>query len=456
MTYDIAVVGGGPGGYVAAIRAAQSGKKTCLIEKGEMGGVCLNAGCIPTKVLLKSVETLKSVRMAASYGITNLSFEKAELDMDAVQKRRKSVITQLTTGVSMLLQKKGVEVFYGTASFVEEKKLVVGEQTIEAHNIIVATGSKAIQVPLDSDSSIPIYTSNDVLQMEELPKSIVVIGGGVVGIELAYYLKHAGSQVHVVEYMDQVLPMIDHEIAGYVEMFLQELGVGLNTSAKAIGIVEKKVVVEKNGSRNEIPCNAVLMSVGRAPNTEGLNLDVPGIKTHKGAILTDAKLETNVPGIYAVGDVNGKSMLAHTASAEAVVAVENICGIKSKMDYYKIPNAVYIQPELASVGLTEREARSKYGEVNIGRFSMADNGKAVIDGENQGLIKIITEPRYGEIVGAHFFCTHATDMIGEMSLAGKLECTASELVQTIHPHPTMSEALHEACQATIGKAIHSL
>jgi dihydrolipoamide dehydrogenase len=454
MLFDLVIVGGGPGGYVAAIKAAQTGLKTCLIEKAALGGTCLNAGCIPTKALLKSVEIMNEIKQADVYGITGIEAEDARLDLNKVQSRKNDIVTQMVTGIGVLLKKYGVTVVEGKAVFVDKNRLQVGSETIEGKNIIIATGSSAKRVPIDTDDSVPIYTSTEVLDMTEPPASIAIIGAGVIGVELAYFLANIGVKVNIVELLDRMVPMVDKEIAGMVENQFAEMGIEIHTGAMVKRIEKGKLVFEKAGNLSAIECDAVLMATGRKPNTEGLNLEALNIQMDRGAIVTDARMTTNIQGIYAIGDVNGKSMLAHTASMEGIVAVENINGGTAVMDYDRIPSVIYIKPEVAAIGLTEEQAKQKYGSIKVGKFPLFANGKSKIEGEERGFIKVITEAHYGEIVGVHMYSLHASDMIAEMSVAMSLECTADELIKAVHPHPTISEAIHEACHGAVSKAIH--
>lgn len=454
MDYDIIVIGAGPGGYVSAIKAGQLGKKVCIIEKKHFGGTCLNIGCIPTKALLKSVETLKEAEKAKEYGVMGISPENLSMDMEKVQKRKSLVVKTLVNGVQGLLRKNGVKMISGTAHILDKNTVEVGEEKISAENIIIASGSSAKMLPIDIHKDMALYTSTEILELREIPDSITVIGGGVIGVELAYFLANAGAKVTIVEFLDRLLPMVDREITTMIEKQFTDMGVEIYTSARVQKIEKDCVLFEKDGKEQKCRCSAVLMAVGRAPYTEGLGLENAGVKTEKGMIVTDETMATNVKNIYAIGDVNGKSMLAHTASMEGIIAVENICGIPAKMDYSKVPSAIYIQPEVAAIGYTEEQAREKYGDIKVGKFPMVANGKALIEGEQRGLVKVIVEKKYMEIVGAHFYCVHATDMIAEMSVAMNLECTADELVKMIHPHPTVSEVVHEACHAAESRAIH--
>lgn len=455
MKYDIVVIGGGLGGYVAAIKAAQMGKNTCLIERSKLGGTCLNVGCIPTKVLLKSAEMVQEIKHAAEYGVRNIQVEDAILDLSAVQERKNTIVTKMVSGVSGLMRKNKITVMEGTASFLDRNTVQVGDQKVEGSNFIIATGSKAKSLPIPIDAGMPFYTSTELLELKEAPKSIAVIGGGVIGVELAYFLSSIGVKVTIIEFLDRILPMVDQEITEPVNQQFLDLGMTIFTGAKVTAIEKDKVLFEQNGSLQGAACDAVLMAVGRQPQLDGLNLEAIGVTVERGAIVTNDKMATNVPCIYAIGDVNGKSMYAHTASMEGIAAVENICGHAATVDYGKIPGVIYIKPEIASIGLTEEQARAKYSEIKVGRFPMSANAKANIEGDDRGLVKIITEARYGEIVGAHFYCIHASDLISEMSAAMRMECTAEELIKAVHPHPSIAEVIHEASHGAVHKPIHN-
>lgn len=452
--YEIAVIGGGPGGYVAAIKAAQMGKKTVLVEKENIGGTCLNVGCIPTKALLRSAESLKEVKECGTFGVINADVKDAALDLKKVQDRKKNVVGQLVGGVEGLLKGNGVTVLNGEGVLKDQHTVQISEKTITAEDIIIATGSDVKQLPIKIDKNANVLTSKEMLDIDKTPKSMVVIGGGVIGIEFAYFLAAIGVQVTVVEFLDRILPMVDEEITQQVTGHLQEMGIEIHTSAKVTEITKDSVKFEKDGKETAVQAEQVLMAVGRAPSLAGIDTEALGIKTDRGAIVTDNTLKTSVDHIYAIGDVNGKAMLAHTASMEGIVAVEAICGKNVTMEYDKIPSAIYIQPEIASVGLTEKQAEEKYGKIHVGKFPLLANGKAKVAGEERGLAKVICEAKYGEIVGVHLYCIHATDMISEAVVAMNLESTAEEVAMSIHPHPTVSEIMHEAMHAVDGRAIH--
>ena len=430
------------------------GKKTVIIEKQHFGGTCLNVGCIPTKALLRSAEALKEVKESAEFGVTGLDTSEAALDLVKVQARKKRVVNQLVSGVEGLLKGNGVAIENGEGKLEDAHTVSVNGKKITAANVIIATGSEAKMLPVKISPEATVLTSTQMLDIDKAPASMAVIGGGVIGIEFAYFLATIGVKVSVVEFLDRILPMVDEEITAQVTENLKELGVEIHTGAKVTEITADGVIFEKDGETHQISAQQVLMAVGRGPSLKGIDTEALGIKTERGAIVTDDTLKTSADGIYAIGDVNGKAMLAHTASMEGIVAVKNICGEKAVMDYTKIPSAIYIQPEIASVGLTEKQAAEKYDKIKVGRFPLLANGKAKVAGEERGLVKVITEAKYGEIVGVHMYCIHATDMIAEAVVAMKLEATAEEVAMAIHPHPTVSEVMHEAMHAVSGRAIH--
>ncbi|HHU17339.1 MAG TPA: dihydrolipoyl dehydrogenase [Clostridiales bacterium] len=452
--FDIIVIGGGPGGYVAAIKGAQLRKKVAIVEKDSFGGVCINKGCIPTKVLLRSAESLDEVKKSSNFGVINVDTSNAKLDLKLVQKRKTSVISQLVGGINGLMAKNNVTVIKGEGSIKDKNTVIVDGKPYSTDYIVIATGSEVKSLPIPIDSGMNILTSDDALNLEEIPKDIAIIGGGVIGIEFAYFFASIGSKVTVIEFLDRILPMVDEEITDQVTAMLKDMKVDIYTSAKVTEVTKDGVKFEKDNRQQSISVSNVLMAVGRVPDYKGIDCESLNIKTDRGAIVTDLTLKTSVDNIYAIGDVNGKYMLAHTASAEGIIAIENICGLIRTMDYDKIPSAVYIQPEIACVGLTEAQAREKYGNIKVGRFPILANGKAKVAGNENGLIKVILEPRYNEILGVHLFCIHATDMIAEAVAAMNLEASAEEITWSVHPHPTVSEVFHEAFHAALDKAIH--
>lgn len=452
--YDIAVIGAGPGGYVAAIKAAQNGKRVCVVEKHKLGGVCLNEGCIPTKTFIKSVEILKNIRMAKEYGIT--SNGQAEINLEELKERKELIVKQLTGGVEALLNGNGVTIMNGQASFIDKNTLQVENKIITAENIIIATGSQPFFPSIKISKDAPLMTSTEALDLDYIPREAVIIGGGVIGIEFAYILANFGAKVTVIELLDRILPMVDEELIVGIQGSLEDMGVTIVTGAKVKKIDKDHVVYELNNEEQKLKTEMVLLSVGRKAQTEGLNLDRINIKMNGSAIETDQYLRTNIEGIYAIGDVNGKSMLAHTASMEGIIAVENICGKQIAMDYSMVPSCIYLNPEVASIGLTEEQAKQTGKNIKVGKFPLSANGKALVEGENRGLIKVIIDETLGEILGAHVFGAHATEIISEIAVAMKAEATIDEMIYSIHPHPTISEIIGEAFHSAGSGSIHSL
>ena len=457
--YDIAVIGAGPGGYETAIKAAQMGKKTCIIESTYLGGTCLNVGCIPTKTLIKTANVLDTVKHAADFAVEGVDLSALKVDMAKLQQRRQKVVSTLVGGVRGLLRGNKVDILEGTASFADTHTLTVGDKQVSAEYIIVATGSSVFMPPFIAvEGENRLLTSTEALELDEVPDSVAVIGGGVIGVEFAFLLSRLGSKVTVLELMDHILPMVDPEVSALAQKRLEKGGVTFRLGAKVSRVENNRVYYEYNGAQEQLEAGAVLMAVGRTPNTEGLNAQGIGLEFDRNAIKTDLCLRTNVPNIYAIGDVNGKAMLAHTASHEGMVAVANICGRHEEMHYDRIPSCIYLEPEIACIGLTESQARENYGDnLKIGRFSMMANGKSLVEGDTDGLFKVIVAGDTGEILGVHLYGQHVTDMIGEVSAAMTAEATAEELIGSIHPHPTVNEALGEAFMAAWnGKAINSL
>jgi dihydrolipoamide dehydrogenase len=453
--YDVAVIGGGPGGYEAAIKAAQSGRKTVIIEKEKLGGTCLNVGCVPTKTLLMSAASLEAVKRSADFGVIDTDASRATLDMKKVQKRKAGVVSQLVGGVGALMRSNGVTVENGEGVLTDTHTINVGGKSITAADVIIATGSVSKSLPISISDKMEVITSTEMLDLDDIPEEMVIIGGGVIGVEFAYFLATIGTKVTIVEFLDRIINMVDREITDKVTKQLEGMGIVIHTSAKVTAITDKAVVFEKDGKEQSVETKKVLMSVGRGPRLDGIDTEKLGLETNRGAIVTDEHLRTNIPHVYAIGDVNGRSMLAHTASMEGITAVENICGGNAAMDYSKIPSAIYIEPEIAAVGMTEEQAKEKYGEVKVGKFPLMANAKAKAEGEERGMVKVIIEPKYGEILGVHLYCIHATDMIAEAAAAMKLESTAAEFTHIVHPHPTISETLLEAMHAAAdGRAIN--
>lgn len=457
--YDIAVIGAGPGGYETAIKAAQLGKKTCIVESTYFGGTCLNVGCIPTKTLIKTANVLDTVKHAADFAVEGVDPAALKVDMTKLQKRKQKVVSTLVGGVKGLLKGNKVDLVEGKARFVDSHTLAVGEKQITAENVIIATGSNVFMPPFIAvEGENHLLTSTEALDLDHVPTSIAVIGGGVIGVEFAFLLSKLGSKVTVLELMDHILPMVDPEVSALAQKRLEKGGVSFRLGAKVSKVANDTVFYEYNGAQEQVKADAVLMAVGRTPNTEGLNAEGIGLEFDRKAIKTDLHMRTNLPNVYAIGDVNGKAMLAHTASHEGMVAVADICGHSEEMNYDRIPSCIYLEPEIACIGLTEAQAREKYGDsLKIGRFNMLANGKSLVEGDTDGLFKVIVEGETGEILGVHLYGQHVTDMIGEISAAMTAEATAEELIGSIHPHPTVNEALGEAFMAAWnGKAINAL
>lgn len=457
--YEVAVIGGGPGGYVAAIKAAQQGKKTCIVEQEHYGGTCLNVGCIPTKALIKGANVYHQVCTAKRFGVEGIDGSKLSMNMEKLQGWKNGVVKQLVEGVKGLLAGNKVTILNGTASFVDEHTICVGDKQVSAEYIIVATGSQvAIPGFIAQEGENHIVTSNELLSITKLPESIAVIGGGVIGVEFAYLLNKLGVKVTVLELMDHILPMVDCQISDKAKARMAKDGVTFYLGAKVQKICNDHVFFEFEGETTDVSADMVLMAVGRKPNTEGLNAEAIGLEFEKPAIKADENLRTNIPHIFAIGDVNGKVMLAHTASSEGEVAVGCICGAEKAMNYQHIPSCIYLEPEIACVGLTEEQARAQYGDgIKVGVFPAFANGRSLVEGDADGLFKIILDSQYGEILGAHIYGSHVTEMIVEIAVAMQAEATAEDLIDTIHPHPTVSESLREAFLAAwTGKAIHYL
>ena len=457
--YDVVVIGAGPGGYETAIKAAQMGKKTCIIEGTYFGGTCLNVGCIPTKALIQTAELFGKMKDASRFAIEGVDADKLSVDMKKLQARKGTVVKTLVNGVKGLLRGNKVTVIEGHASFADPHTLAVGDKKITAENVIIATGSSVFMPPfIAREGQNNILTSTEALDLDHVPASIAVIGGGVIGVEFAFLLNKLGSKVTVLELMDRILPMVDTEVSKLAQKRMTKEGITFYLGAKVSKVKDNTVYYELDGKQCEVKADAVLMAVGRTPNTEGLNAEGIGIEFDRKAIKTDSHLRTNIPGIYAIGDVNGKVMLAHIASHEGMVAVANLCGHDEEMRYDRIPSCICLDPESACIGLTEDQAREKYGDdLKIGRFNLVANGKSLIAGDTDGLFKVIVTADTGEILGVHLYGQHVTDMIGEISVAMNAEATAEEVLGSIHPHPTVNEALGETFRAAwTGKAINAL
>ncbi len=452
-SYNVIVIGGGPAGYVAAIRASQHGAKVAIVEKGEFGGTCLNVGCIPTKAYLSTGEIIEGVENAASRGI---SFDSTnyKVDMPKVVQYKNSVVKKLTSGVEALLRSNQIDIFKGIGKINKNKDVVVdGSTVIKGDKIIVAGGSKVSSINIPGIDNPNVLSSDDLLALEELPETLAVIGGGVIGIEMAQAFESLGSKVTVIEMMDRIIPSIDTEASDLITKLLKKKGVKIMTSTKITELASKgnKVEVRLEGGTSVV-ADKVLVSIGRRPDIEALgDLD---FEMENGKLKVDRYMETSVKGIYAPGDVNAIKMLAHVAFRMGEVAADNaVKGNHRELKLHSSPSVVYTHPEVAMVGLTEQEAREKY-DIRVGRFDFAANGRAMASGDNVGFVKVIADNTYGEILGVHIVGPAAAEIINQASLIMEMEITVDEVVKTIYGHPTYSEALFEACADVLGEAVH--
>ncbi len=457
--YDVLVIGGGPGGYVAAIECAKAGRRTALIEEDLLGGTCLNRGCIPTKTLAHSAALLGQLRRAESFGLCGADFGAVTVDMPRLREHKRAVSAKLVGGVRSLLQARGVTLLPGRARLLDRHTAERGAESVSAEYLILAAGSKPyVPAWLRLEDGASPLTSTEALELDRVPGSMAILGGGVVGLELAGIFKRFGCRVTVLELLDEVLPTVDPEIAALARRRLERDGVRVERGAAVSGIRGRTVLYTQGGAEKCLETEEVLLALGRVPNAESLGAGEIGLAMKDGAIVTDGHMRSSVENVYAVGDINGRSMLAQTAFREGQVAAANICGAAETMDYTRLPYCAYTQPELASVGLTESAARERCGEdLKIGRFPLTANGRALTEGESEGLFKVLADGRSGEILGAHLFGAHATELISEVTAAMWAEATVEEMIAAVRPHPTLSEAVNEAFLAAwTGSAIHSL
>lgn len=459
--FDLIVIGSGPGGYVAAIRASQLGLKVAVIEKAELGGVCLNWGCIPTKALLKSAQVFEYISHAADYGII---VKDAKADFTGMVKRSRGVADGMSKGVQFLMKKNKIEVIAGTAKVKPGKKVEVtdaaGKKTeYAADHTIIATGGRSRELPNLKFDGVKVIGYRQAMVLDKQPESMVIVGSGAIGVEFAYFYHSIGTKVTVVEFMPSVVPVEDEEVSKQLERTYKKMGIEIMTNAEvtAVDTKGKKVKATVKTAKGEqiIECDIVLSAVGVSANIEGIGLEETGIKTEKGKILVDDFYKTNVPGVYAIGDVVKGQSLAHVASAEGIICVEKIAGHHPEpLDYNNIPGCTYCSPEIASVGYTEKAAKEAGFELKIGKFPFSASGKASAAGAKDGFVKLIFDAKYGELLGAHMIGANVTEMIAEIVAIRKLETTGHELIKTVHPHPTMSEAIMEAAAAAYGEVIH--
>lgn len=464
MKYQVIVVGSGPGGYVAAIRASQLGLKTAIVEKELLGGICLNWGCIPTKALLKSAEVFHYLQHAADYGIKAENFST---DLTSIVKRSRNVADGMSKGVQFLMKKNKIDVIMGTGKLARGKKVDVTDDkgkttSYEADHIILATGARAKALPNIPIDGEKVIEYRKAMVPENAPKDMVVIGAGAIGVEFAYFYNTLGTKVTIIEFLEQgLVPREDPEVSKELTRHFKKSGIDVlaNTSVEKVDVTGKTITVtakdRKSGNVTEIKCDQVLSAAGVMSNLENIGLEALGIKTDKGKVIVNEWYQTNVPGIYAIGDITEGPALAHVASAEGIICAEKIAGHHPQpLDYNNIPSCTYCQPEIASVGMTEQQAKDAGYELKVGKFPFSASGKAKAAGHPEGFVKLIFDAKYGEILGAHMIGANVTDMIAEIVVARKLESTGMEIVKSVHPHPTMSEAIMEAAAAAYGEVIH--
>ena len=461
MNFDIIVIGSGPGGYVAAIRASQLGHKVAIVEKSELGGICLNWGCIPTKALLKSAQVFEYINHAEDFGI---KVEGAEADFDSVISRSRGVADGMSKGIDYLMKKNKIEVIMGTAKVLPGKKVSVidadGKTTeYSSDNIIIATGSRSRELPNLPQDGKKIVGYRKAMTLDSKPKKMVVVGSGAIGVEFAYFYKAMGVDVTVVEYLGNIVPVEDEDISKQLARSFKKMGIKVmtNSSVETVDTSGDGCVVTIKTKKGEetIECDVVLSAVGVVANIENIGLEDVGIATDKGKILANDFYQTNIPGYYAIGDVLPSQALAHVASAEGIICVEKIAGHKpEKLDYNNIPGCTYCSPEISSVGYTEKAAKEAGYDIIVGKFPFSASGKASASGHKDGFVKVIFDAKYGEWLGCHMIGYNVTEMIAEAVVARKLETTGHEILKAVHPHPTMSEAVMEAVAAAYGEVIH--
>jgi len=461
--YDVVVVGGGPGGYVAAIRAAQLGLKTALVEKEWLGGVCLNVGCIPSKALLKNAEVAHLLRKRGrEFGF---SFENLELDFGSAVKRSRQVSSRLTKGVGFLMKKNNIEVYMGTGRLTGQNLVEVnaadgGVESLQAANIILATGATPISIPGIQVDGEKVLTYREAILQEKLPQSVVIVGSGAIGVEFATIWSAYGVEVTIVEMLPRLVPLEDEDVSEELAKAFKKSKINALTGHRVMGIETREtgvaVTVSSENGEQVLEAEQALMAIGFRPNSQGLGLEGVGVKLDKrGAVEIDTRMATNIPGIWAIGDLTAKLMLAHVGSAQGIICSENIAGVEtSTLDYEMMPRATYCQPQIASFGLTESQARERGFDLKVGRFPFQANGKALGLGESGGWVKIVTDAKYGEILGAHMIGPEVTELLPELTLAQMMELTAAEIARNVHAHPTLSEILMEAAHAVDGHAIH--
>ena len=461
MKYDVIVLGSGPGGYVTAIRASQLGLKTAVVEREALGGICLNWGCIPTKALLKSANVFEYIEHAEDYGI---SVAKPKADFSGMVNRSRGVADGMSKGVTFLMKKNNIDVIMGDGKLLPGKKLEVTaadgvKSTLEANHIIIATGARSRQLPSMPQDGEKIIGYREAMTLKKQPKKMVVVGSGAIGVEFAYFYNAIGTEVTVVEYVDRIVPVEDKEVSKQLERTFKKAGINIMTNSEVTGVDASgkgcKVTVKTKKGEETLECDVVLSAAGVVSNIENIGLEECGIVHDRGKIVVDDYYATNIPGYYAIGDCVPGPALAHVASAEGITCVEKIAGHSPEpIDYGNIPGCTYCFPEVASVGMTEDAAKEAGHDIKVGKFPFSASGKASASGHKDGFVKLIFDAKYGELLGGHMIGANVTEMIAEIVALRKLETTGHELIKTIHPHPTLSEAVMEAAAAAYDEVIH--
>jgi len=462
MNYDVIVLGSGPGGYVTAIRASQLGLKTAIVERESLGGVCLNWGCIPTKALIKSANVFEYLNHAADYGIT---VKDAKVDFGAMVKRSRDVANGMSTGIQFLMKKNKIDVLKGNGKIAAGKSIIVTDESglaktyTAAKAVIIATGSRSRELPNLPQDGQKIIGYRQAMTLTTQPKRMVIVGSGAIGIEFAYVYNAIGTEVTIVEYLPNIVPIEDEDVSKQLEKSFKKAGIKImtNASVESVDTSGKECIVSIKTEKGEekISCDVVLSAVGIQSNIEGIGLEDVGIVVDKGRVVVDEFYQTNMPGYYAIGDIVPGPALAHVASAEGIICVEKIAGHHpAPLDYGNIPGCTYCSPEVASVGMTEKAAKAAGHDIKIGKFPFSASGKASAAGAKDGFVKLIFDAKYGELLGGHMIGANVTEMVAELVAVRKLETTGHELIKTVHPHPTMSEAIMEAAAAAYGEVIH--
>lgn len=459
--YDLIVIGSGPGGYVAAIRASQLGKKVAVVEKAEIGGICLNWGCIPTKALLKSAQVFDYLSHAQDYGV---SVKDPKVDFTGMVKRSRGVADGMSKGIQFLFKKNKIDQLLGFGKLAANKTVVVTDdkgksENYTADNIVIATGGRSRELPNLPIDGKKIIGYREAMSLPKQPKKMVIVGSGAIGVEFAYFYNSIGTEVTVIEYLPNIVPVEDEDISKQLARSFKKSGMKIMTDSEVTAVDTKgktcQVTVKTKKGEEQIDCDVVLSAVGVSSNLEGLGLEDVGVMTDKGKVLVDDYYKTNIPGIYAIGDIVHGPALAHVASSEAIICAEKICGESPEpLDYGNIPGCTYCSPEIASVGMTEKAAKEAGYEIKVGKFPFSASGKAQAGGNPEGFVKVIFDAKYGEWLGCHLIGANVTEMIAEAVVARKLETTGHEIMKAIHPHPTMSEAIKDAVEDAYGEAVH--